>query len=65
MKKVFARFINVLAAVGLLLCAAGLYWYFAEKNTDAIGGAIGLLIFVGILNYVFLGKATIWNEIEE
>jgi hypothetical protein len=64
MKKIFARFLNVLTIITIFYCSAGLYYYFVENDAAGIGvGVVGLLM-VAISNYIVLGKTTLWNKPE-
>lgn len=65
MKKVFARLVNVVAVIAFVYGAIGIYWYFVESDVAGFGVAGALVVIVLFLNYVFLGKAKIWNNVEQ
>lgn len=62
MKEVFARFLNVITVIGLLLTVMGLYSLVTEGTKDIIWNGVGTLVFVFVVNYIFLGKGTVWNS---
>jgi hypothetical protein len=62
MKKVFARLVNVIAVVGFLITGLGVYSLLSGGSKDVVWNGIGILVFTFVLNYIFLGKPTIWND---
>jgi len=64
MKKVFARLMNVIAVIGFLIAALGIYSLIAGGSKDGIWYGFSVLVLVFAVNYIFLGKQTVWNEVE-
>lgn len=69
MKKILARLMNVVVALGILFAALGSFFYIAKNVKDALWngfGILGLVLLIALaVNYVFLGKATLWNDVKE
>jgi hypothetical protein len=55
---------NVIAVIGFLIAALGIYSLIAGGSKDGIWYGFSVLVLVFAVNYIFLGKQTVWNEVE-